>query len=255
VLRFSAEYSDVLRRYAFDSPYSAAVAPGSRVTSLARKTVLGFAQLIVAMAIALFGPAWTLDYWQAWVYLLVFVGSATIITLYLWRNDPGLLERRIDAGPAAEKQTLQKLIQAVAAITFIGFLVVPSLDHRFAWSRVPVALEVAGDVLMAIGFFIVFRVFRENSFTAATIEVSTDQKVISTGPYGIARHPMYAGALVMLFGTPLALGSWWGLLLLIPMTLVLVLRLLDEEKFLAKNLPGYTEYCQKVRYRLVPYIW
>ncbi len=225
------------------------------MSTLVRSTAFGFAQLIVAMAIALFGPAWTLDYWQAWVFLLVFVGSAAIITLYLWRNDPRLLERRVAAGPGAEKQTLQKLIQAVAAITFIGFLVVPSLDHRFAWSRLPVALEIAGDVLVAIGFFIVFRVFKENSFTAATIEVSTDQEVISTGPYAIVHHPMYAGALVMLFGTPFALSSWWGLLLMIPMTFVLVLRLFDEEKFLAKNLPGYAEYCQRVRYRLVPYVW
>ena len=225
------------------------------MSNLARRTVLGFAQLIVVMAIALFGPAWTLDYLQAWVYLLIFVGSASIITVYLWRNDPGLLERRIDAGPTAEKQPLQQLIQAVAAITFIGFLVVPSLDHRLAWSQVPLAMEIAGDALVALGFFVVYLVFKENSFSAATIELATGQKVISTGPYAIVRHPMYAGALVMLFGTPLALGSWWGLLLMIPMTLVLVLRLLDEERFLAKNLPGYTEYCQRVLYRLVPYIW
>ena len=225
------------------------------MSNLARKTVLGFAQLIVAMSIALFGPAGTLDYWQAWVFLLVFVGSAAIITWYLWRNDPSLLERRVEAGPTAEKQTLQKVIQTVAALAFISCLVVPALDHRFGWSRVPVALEIAGDVLVAIGFFIVFRVFRENSFSAATIAVTSNQKVIATGPYAVVRHPMYAGALVMLVGTPLALGSWWGLLLLIPMTLVLVLRLLDEEKFLARNLPGYTEYCQRVRYRLVPYVW
>lgn len=225
------------------------------MSSLVRKTVIGFAQLIVAMAIALFGPAGTLDYWQAWLYLLVFVGSAAIITWYLWRNDPRLLERRVEAGPTAEKQTLQKVIQAVAAITFIASLVVPALDHRFAWSRVPVAFEILGDVLVVIGFFIVFRVFQENSFSAATIKVASDQKVIATGPYAVVRHPMYAGALVMLVGTPLALGSWWGLLLLIPMTLVLVLRLLDEERFLARNLPGYTEYCQRVRYRLAPYIW
>jgi protein-S-isoprenylcysteine O-methyltransferase Ste14 len=225
------------------------------MNSLVRKTVFGFTQLIVAMAIALFGPAWTLEYWQAWAYLLVFFGSAAIITFYLWRNDPGLLERRIEAGPTAEKQTLQKLIQAVAAITFIGFLVVPSIDHRFAWSHVPVPVAIAGDVLVVIGFFIVFRVFKENSFSAATIGVSTGQKVISTGPYSVVRHPMYAGALVLLLGTPLALGSWWGLVLMIPMSVVLALRLLDEEKFLERNLPGYTEYRQRVRYRLVPYVW
>ncbi len=225
------------------------------MSGLVRKTVVGFAQLIVAMAIALFAPAGTLDYWQAWAYLFVFVGSAAIITWYLWRNDPSLLERRVEAGPTAERQRLQKVIQAVAAIAFIGSLVVPGLDHRLAWSDVPVALVILGDVLVAVGFFIVFRVFQENSFSAATIAVASDQKVIATGPYALVRHPMYAGALVLLIGTPLALGSWWGLLVLIPMTLVLVLRLLDEEKFLARNLSGYTEYCQRVRYRLVPYIW
>jgi protein-S-isoprenylcysteine O-methyltransferase Ste14 len=225
------------------------------MSSLARRTIVGFAQLIAAMAIALFAAAGTLDYWQAWVYLLVFNGSAAVITWYLWRNDPGLLERRVEAGPIAEKQTVQKVIQAGAALAFIGALVVPALDHRFGWSRVPLVVEIVGDVLVAIGFFIVFRVFRENSYTAATIAVASDQKVIATGPYAVVRHPMYAGALVLLVGTPLALGSWWGLLVLIPMTLVLVLRLLDEEQFLARNLPGYTDYSQRVRYRLVPYIW
>jgi protein-S-isoprenylcysteine O-methyltransferase Ste14 len=225
------------------------------VSNLARRTVLGFAQLLVVMAIGLFGPAWTLNYVQACVYLFIFFGSAAIITVYLWRNDPGLLERRIDAGPIAEKEPLQQLIQVVAAITFIGFLVIPSLDHRFAWSQVLFGMEIAADGLVALGFFIVYLVFKENSFSAATIEVATGQKVISTGPYVFVRHPMYAGALVMLFGTPVALGSWWGLLLMVPMMLVLVVRLLDEERFLAKNLPGYPEYCQSVRYRLVPYIW
>jgi len=207
------------------------------------------------MAIALFAPAGTLEYWPAGVYLLVFFGSAGLITWYLWRHDRDLLARRVAAGPTAEKEPLQKLIQAVAAIAFIASLVVPALDYRFGWSHVPLALELAGDVLVAIGFYVVFLVFKENSFTAATIEVASDQKVISTGPYGIVRHPMYAGALVLLFGTQLALGSWWGLLLLIPMTIVLVLRLLDEEQLLAKNLPGYTEYCRRVRHRLVPYVW
>jgi protein-S-isoprenylcysteine O-methyltransferase Ste14 len=185
----------------------------------------------------------------------VFVGSAATITWYLWRADPELLERRVNAGPAAEKQRLQKLIQAVAALTFVGFLVVPSLDHRLAWSHVPFPVAIAGDILVTLGFFIIFVVFKENTFTAATIDVMTDQKVISTGPYAFIRHPMYAGALVLLFGTPLALGSYWGLLLMLPMTFAIVLRLLDEERFLAKNLPGYTEYCQRVRYHLVPYFW
>ena len=124
--------------------------------------------------------------------------------------------------------------------------------HRIDGERV---IVIVGDVLVALGFFIVFLVFRENSYTAATIEVAADQQVISTGPYALVRHPMYAGALVMLFGTPLGLGSWWGLLMFVAMTAVIVMRLLAEERFLGQKLPGYTQYCQKVRYRLIPFIW
>jgi protein-S-isoprenylcysteine O-methyltransferase Ste14 len=225
------------------------------MNKLARKTVLGFVQLIVGMGILLFGPAWTLDFWQGWVYLFVFTASSTMITAYLWKKDPKLLERRVNAGPAAEKETSQKLIQLFASLTFIGTMILPSLDHRISWSDVPLPVVILGDVFVALGFFVIFLVFKENSFAAATIEVAPDQRVISTGPYALVRHPMYSGALVMLFGTPLALGSWWGLLMFIPMTFIIVWRLLDEEKFLSKNLSGYTEYCQRVRYRLVPFIW
>jgi protein-S-isoprenylcysteine O-methyltransferase Ste14 len=134
-------------------------------------------------------------------------------------------------------------------------MILPSLDHRFSWSAVPLLAVVVGDALTALGFFIVFRVFKENSFTAATIEVAPDQRVISTGPYAIVRHPMYSGALVMLVGTPLALGSWWGLLMSVLMIFAIAWRALDEERFLRKNLSGYAEYCQIVRYRLVPFVW
>ena len=158
-------------------------------------------------------------------------------------------------GPVEEKEKAQKIIQVFASIFFISILIVPSLDHRFGWSHVPVYIVIVGDILVVLGFFIVFLVFRENTFASATIEIATDQKVISTGFYSMVRHPMYSGALIMLFGTPLALGSWWGLLMLIPFVLIIILRLLGEEKFLSKNLPGYDEYCQKVRYRLIPLLW
>jgi protein-S-isoprenylcysteine O-methyltransferase Ste14 len=110
-------------------------------------------------------------------------------------------------------------------------------------------------MLVAAGFFVVYRVFRENTFTAGTIEIAEQQTVVSTGPYAVVRHPMYAGALILLLGTPLALGSWWDLLSLFPMTAVLVARLLDEEEYLARGLRGYREYCQKVRFRLLPFVW
>jgi protein-S-isoprenylcysteine O-methyltransferase Ste14 len=222
---------------------------------LARNTVLGFTQLIAALGILLFAPAWTLDYWQAWVYLLVFATSSALITLYLWKKDPKLLERRINAGPGAENEKVQKSIQLLASFVFVGAMILPSLDHRFSWSAVPLPATVAGDVLTALGFLIVFLAFKENTFTAATIAVTLGQKVVSTGPYAIVRHPMYSGALVMLFGTPLALGSWLGLLMFIPMMFTIAWRAREEERFLVKNLSGYPEYCRIVRYRLVPFAW
>ncbi len=220
-----------------------------------RKALGGLLSLVVTLAALLFLPAWTLDYWQAWMFLLVFSVSVLLITVYLMSRDPGLLERRIQAGPGAEREALQKIIQFLASVVFVAMFVVSALDHRFRWSTVPVYVVMAGDSLVALGLLGVFFVFRENTFTSATIEVDTAQVVISTGPYAFVRHPMYIEALIMLAGVPLALGSWWGLLTLIPMTLVIVWRLLDEERFLAQNLSGYQEYTQRVRYRLLPFIW
>ena len=222
---------------------------------LAGRTILGFAQLSVFLGVVLFVPAWTLDFWQAWVYLFTFVGASALITVYLWNYDRKLLESRVKAGPGAEKEKSQKLIQLLASLAFLGTLVLPSLDRHFHWSDVPLVFVILGDTLVALGFLGVFIVYKENSFTSAIIEVAPDQRVISTGPYAVVRHPMYTGALVMLLATPLALGSWWGLVMFIPMTLVIVLRLQDEEIFLQKSLPGYTEYCRKVRFHLVPHIW
>jgi protein-S-isoprenylcysteine O-methyltransferase Ste14 len=212
-------------------------------------------RFMICVAAVLFVAAWTIDYWQAWAFLLVFFGSSFAITAYLAKHDPGLLERRMVAGPNAEKDKTQKLIQLLAMVAFIAIFVFPAIDHRYGWSSVPASVAIAGDLLIAIGFLAVFFVFKENSYASSIIEVGAKQKVVTTGPYAIVRHPMYSGALVMLVGVPLALGSWWGLLLVIPITTVLVWRLLEEEKFLTKNLPGYPDYQNKVRYRLLPSIW
>ena len=222
---------------------------------LARRTIAGFAKLIVGLGIFLFLPAWTLNFWQAWVYLFLFTVSAALITGYLWVKDPQLLERRMSAGPGAEKEGRQKVIQILASLAFACLLVLPSLDYRFSWSKVPLFGVVAGDLLVALGFYIIFNVFRENTFASAVIETAPQQKVISTGPYAIVRHPMYSGALIMLFGTPLALGSWWGLIPFAAITFVIRWRLLQEEKFLTGSLAGYSEYCREVPHRLVPYFW
>ena len=215
----------------------------------------GLVFLLLVMEALLFLPAGTLDYWQAWAFLSVFGISALAITVYLMKKDPKLLERRVYAGPTAEKETSQKIIQTLTAMSFIATLVAPALDHRFGWSTVLLSVVIAGDVLVALGFLIVFSVYKENTFASATIEVYADQKVISTGLYAVVRHPMYFGGLLIFVGIPLSLGSWWGLFgiaLFMPMG---VWRIVDEENFLSKNLPGYSEYKSKVRHRLIPFIW
>jgi protein-S-isoprenylcysteine O-methyltransferase Ste14 len=229
--------------------------PAQEMNQLNVKAFAGLLQLVVMLAASIFLPAWTLDYWQAWLFLAVFLTCVLAITFYLMKNDPKLLERRANAGVGAEQELSQKIIQALASIAFIAILVLSAFDHRFAWSIVPTFLTVLGDVLVVLGFCFVFLVFKENTFASATIEIGDEQRVVTTGPYALVRHPMYIGALVMLIGVPLALGSLWGLLAIIPMTLVLVWRLLDEERFLAKNLAGYSEYQSKVRYHLLPLIW
>lgn len=220
-----------------------------------KKALSGFLKLFVVVAVALFAVSGTVKYWQVWVFLVVFFGSSLWITFYLAKHDPKLLERRINAGPRDETEMSQKIIQLLAAIAFIAVLVVPALDHRFGWSTVPPYVCIVGDILVALGFLAVFFVFKENTFASAIIEVGSEQKIISTGPYAVVRHPMYIGALVMLLGVPLALGSLWGVLTIIPMTLVIVWRLLDEERFLAENLSGYSDYQSKVKYRLLPFAW
>ncbi|MBZ5611462.1 MAG: isoprenylcysteine carboxylmethyltransferase family protein [Acidobacteriia bacterium] len=215
----------------------------------------GLVWLLASMGVLLFLPAWTLDYREAWIFLVVFSASVLAITLYLMKNDPRLLERRMHSGPGAEKEGSQKVIQFIATIAFIAVIVLPAMDHRFAWSVAPLYAVVAGDVFVALGMLVIFLVFKENTFASATIEVDSGQKVISSGPYALVRHPMYLGALIMLLGVAPALGSWFGLFAAIPLALVIVWRLLDEEEFLARSLPGYSEYRNKVKYRLVPFIW
>jgi len=225
------------------------------MSNLIVRTVLGFAFLMVVLALALFLPAGSLNFWQAWVYLADFALCTVLITAYLIKNDRELLAGRVQAGPVAETERTQKIIQSLASLFFIGLFIVPGLDFRYGWSTVPPVLSLMADVFVAIGFYIVFLVFRENSYTRATIEVSAGQKVISSGPYSLVRHPMYAGASVLLLFTPIALGSWVAVPFAIPIILVVVVRLLDEERFLLANLSGYAEYRQKVHYRLIPSIW
>jgi protein-S-isoprenylcysteine O-methyltransferase Ste14 len=205
----------------------------------------------VLIGLALFLSAGTIQYWQAWAYLGVGAASSVPLTLHIV-NDPILLENRSKAGPAAEQRLTQKIIVSLMGLPGVATFVVPGLDHRFGWSSVPPWLSIAGNLLILISMGMVYRVFKENSFGSATVEIGKDQKVISTGPYAIVRNPMYSSAAVYFIGMSLALGSYWSLIPALLTVLGLVWRLFDEENFLAENLPGYEEYCAKVRWRLIP---
>jgi len=212
---------------------------------------LAMSALIV---LGLFLSAGTIDYWQAWAYLGVSAVSSVLLILFI-SKDPILLENRTKAGPTAEKRTTQKVIVLCMGLAAITAFVVPGLDRRFGWSHVPSSLSVVGDFLIIIAMSMVFRVFKENSFGSATVEVAKGQRVISTGPYATVRNPMYASAAIYFIGMSLALGSYWGLIASALTILGLVWRLFDEEKFLVKNLPGYAEYCAKVPWHLIPRIF
>lgn len=222
---------------------------------LVLSTIQTFLLGAAILGLFLFLPAGTLNYWQAWVFIVVFMSSVSAIGLYLSVKDPALLERRKKIGPAAEQSLVQRIIMSVAFLSIAGMLVYCAIDHRLGWTPVPWYVSVAGDVLVALGLFINLVVFRENTFGGSTVEKFEEQKVISTGPYALVRHPMYAGVLVMMVGVPLALGAWGGLAILLVMIPGLVWRILDEEKLLRLELPGYTEYMKTVRSRLVPYVW
>jgi protein-S-isoprenylcysteine O-methyltransferase Ste14 len=224
-------------------------------TNLTRRSLIGIAWLAFVLAAMIFLPAWSLAYWQGWTFWLVFLACSLATTLYLLRRDPALVERRMRSGPTAERQSSQQWIQTINGLLFCAIVILPALDHRFGWSSVPVFVVIAGDCLIVLGFALILRVFAENSFASATIEVSVDQTVVSTGPYALVRHPMHAGALPLIAGIPLALGSFWGL---VPFALILpafAWRLLDEERYLAMHLAGYADYCRKVRWRLAPGLW
>jgi protein-S-isoprenylcysteine O-methyltransferase Ste14 len=225
------------------------------MNNLIVKSMAGLIFLDVVLGLALFLSAGSLAFWQAWLFLLVWTVCVLLITLYLIKYDQKLLASRTQAGPVAETQKVQQVIQGFASLFFIALFIVAGLNYRFHWAGVPAPLSFISDAFVVLGFFIVFLTFKENSFTSGTIEVVQDQKVVTSGPYKVVRHPMYAGATLLLIFAPLALGSWAALPLPLPLIAVVVIRAVEEEKFLRTSLTGYAEYCQKTRYRLVPYLW
>ena len=217
-------------------------------SKLALRIVIG----IVVFGALLFIPAGSLRFWQGWTYLIIWFVFILSAFGYFYKHDPQLVERRLQR---KEKVREQKLIIKFGFVTWLIGYLLPGLDHRFGWSHLPLWLTILSQVLVLGGCLIMFWVLKANSFAAATIQVESDQKVISSGPYRIVRHPMYLGASVMLLFAPLALGSYFALPVFALFISIIVFRLLNEEKVLRQELPGYAEYCLHTRFRLVPYLW
>ena len=219
---------------------------------IARKTYIRFLSGIPVLGLVFFLPAGTINYWEAWVYLIILFVPMFMVMQYLIKNDPALLERRMRM---REKAAEQNLIIKISYVYFIVTYLIPGFDKRYGWSDAPLWLVVTAQVIVFLGYLLVTQVFKENSYASRTVEVDEDQKVIDSGPYAVVRHPMYVGVGALYLLSPLALGSTWGLIpsaLIIPL---LATRIISEEKILAKELKGYSEYQQKVKYRLIPFIW
>lgn len=216
---------------------------------LKRRALINAIVSVPLVCLIIFLPAGTFDYWQAWVFIAIMGVCGSLTSAYFWRTDRTLLERRMRF---AETEPAQKVIVALLYSLIVTLLVMAARDHRMHWSSNVPLLVVLGDVLLVAGSYVYFLVFRENSFAGSTIQVSADQRVISTGPYEIVRHPLYVGLLMMVIGMPLALGSYWALLLVLPILALIVWRLQNEEALLAERLPGYRQYQQTVRWRLIP---
>ena len=222
---------------------------------LTKEAIAGLIWLQIIMAVMLFAPAWTLHFWEAWFFWLLFSVLSAVVTFYFLKHDPGLVESRLKVGPTAEREKSQKVIQTLTAILWCALIIVPGIERRFHFSRIPAALVLLGDALVAVGYYIIFLALRENRWAASIIQVRPGQSIISTGPYSIVRHPMYSGGVLMILATPLALGSLWAFVCAVLLCGVIAARLLDEERYLSRNLPGYQAYCRKVRYRLLPHVW
>jgi len=211
-----------------------------------------FLTLIFLLLMMFFVPAGTIAYWEAWLFLAVLLIPVILTLNYMLKNDPKLLERRMRK---REKEAAQKLIVKIASFYFLLIFLLPGFDKRFEWSNVPVAAVIVADIFVLLGYGLVFLVFRANTYASRIIEVEQEQKVISSGPYAVVRHPMYVGVSLMYIFTPLALGSYWAMipsLLIIPL---LVARIRNEESVLERELKGYWEYMQKTKYRLIPGVW
>jgi len=219
---------------------------------LKKKIAIRFALLPLFIGILILLPAGTFNFWQVYIYFAILLGPMIFVIFYFLKKNPKFLERRMKM---KEQETQQKKIVFLTTSTFLLGFILPGFDHRFGWSDIPTVIVIIADILILLSYILIIYVFKENSYASRVIEIDKDQKVISSGPYSIVRHPMYLGILVMFLSTPIALGSYWAIIPLAMLPVSLVFRIFNEEKVLSEQLPGYKEYCKKVRFRMIPFIW
>jgi len=219
---------------------------------LIKLVIMRFLGALLVLSAMFFLPAGTWAYWEAWVYLAILFIPMLFVLIYLLKNDPELLARRMRL---REKEAEQKLIIKLSYIPFLLAYLLPGFDKRFGWSNVAVWVVIVADILVLLGYGLIFLVFRENRYASRIVEVEQGQTVISSGPYAVIRHPMYLGAILLYVLSPLALGSYWAMIPSILIIPVIVARIWNEESVLARDLKGYQEYMQKTRYRLIPGLW
>ena len=207
---------------------------------------------LVIMALLLFLPAGTWHYWHAWLLLALLFVPMVCMGIVMLIFSPELLSKRLNN---KEKEQTQKHVVALSGLMFIAGFMLCGFDYRFVWSQVPVWVVVVASLLFLLGYMLYAEVLRENAYLSRTIEVQDDQQLIDTGLYSIVRHPMYTATLLMFLSMPLVLGSWWALLIFSIYPILIIKRIQNEEQVLAKGLKGYVDYQQRVRWRLIPWIW
>lgn len=212
------------------------------------KFIVGF--LLVGALI--FIPAGSLTFVNGWVFIAALFVPMLILGAVLLVRSPELLEKRLKVG---EKQGTQKGVVVASGVLFLAGFVVAGLDFRFGWSHVPTWVVTVACAVLLVSYALYAEVMRENAYLSRTVEVQENQKVVDTGLYGIVRHPMYAVTVWLFLSIPVVLGSWWSLLCFVPYIAVIAVRIVNEEKVLAKGLDGYAEYKKRVKYRILPFVW
>ncbi len=219
---------------------------------LFKQAMVKFFAGVIIVALLLFLPAWTLRYPQAWLLICILFIPMFIAGLIMMKKDPELLKKRLSA---KEKESEQKTVVALSGLMFLAAFVLAGLSFRFGWLMLPFPVSIVFAVVFLIAYALYAEVLRENSYLSRTIEVQEDQKVVDTGLYGIVRHPMYSATLILFLSMPLVLGSVISFVITLAYIPIIVKRIRNEEQVLGKDLPGYTEYMGKVKYRLIPFIW